>query len=124
MTTDHSSTSQNVDTEKQEIDLDMQLPEDLLRRKYLIKKTRLTLTTTQLDLDITWANKKARGQLMCLLIFVSIIWLFFTGYIVFHLTFRECHLSDIVATAFITTSLATVLGLWLVGLRYFFSTKI
>jgi len=63
-----------------------------------------------------------RRTLIGRLSWVSFLWLLFTGFMVCCLAFGcfSCHLSDVVATAFITTSLATVLGLWMIGLRYFF----
>jgi len=72
-------------------------------------------------------NQETRDWLMPGLVVVSLIWLIFTGFIVcclaFGYGFLACHLSDVVATAFITTSLATVLGLPAIGLHYFFSPK-
>ena len=71
-------------------------------------------------------NRKTRRQLIWSLSGVSFLWLFFTGFMVCCLAFGwfSCSLSDVVATAFITTSLATVLGLWMIGLRYFFSPHV
>jgi hypothetical protein len=75
-------------------------------------------------------NKNMRGRLMCKLTAISCVWLFLTGIVVLLLGFEHAelfhidlsyHLSDGVAIAFITTSLGTVLGLWAIGLRYFFS---
>jgi hypothetical protein len=61
--------------------------------------------------------------LMCLLSSVSIGWLIFTGIIVLGLA-RGCfHLANSVAIAFITSSLATVTGTWLVGLKFYFSPR-
>ncbi|MDR0521677.1 MAG: hypothetical protein LBH00_07470 [Planctomycetaceae bacterium] len=69
-------------------------------------------------------NRTIRKWLMIGLTIVSLCWLSFTGYIVHSLAFcSECRLSDMVASAFITTSLATVLGLWAIGLRYFFAKE-
>ena len=66
-------------------------------------------------------NRDMREKLIKRLTCLSYIWLAFTGIIVILHFFGCGHLSDMVATAFITTSLATVLGLWVIGLRYFFS---
>ena len=74
--------------------------------------------------DTLVENRTIRKRLMVLLTAASFIWLSFTGFIVYHLAFRYCLLSDAVAIAFITTSLATVLGLWAIGLRYFFAQDI
>jgi len=55
---------------------------------------------------------------------VSICWLILTAAVVIALGFKTCfRLSDAVAVAFITTSLATVLGLWVFGLKYFFDPE-
>jgi len=71
-------------------------------------------------------NRNMRRHLIRSLSCVSFLWLFFTGFMVCCLAFSwfSCSLSDIVATAFMTTSLATVLGLWMIGLRYFFSPHV
>jgi len=69
-------------------------------------------------------NRAMRDRLIKRLTVLSVIWLAFTGIVVLCLTFGVGRLSDVVATAFITTSLATVLGLWVIGLRYFFSQDI
>ncbi|MDR1485276.1 MAG: hypothetical protein LBT09_10690 [Planctomycetaceae bacterium] len=73
-------------------------------------------------------NKQIRKGLIISLNVVSILWLVFTGFTITLLGFGGCigcsyRLSDNVAIAFITTSLGTVLGLWAIGLRYFFSPK-
>ena len=68
-------------------------------------------------------NQVIRIILIVILLAVSIGWLCFTGHIVYRITFWESHLTDVVATAFITTPLATVFRSWAIGLRYFFSTK-
>jgi hypothetical protein len=66
-----------------------------------------------------------RKTLMPRLYRVSVAWLIFTGAIVIAIgTQCICYrLDPSVAIAFITTSLATVLGLWAIGLRYFFYRK-
>jgi len=66
------------------------------------------------------ANRAMREKLIGRLSWVSFLWLIFTAVIILLLSFGCGRLSDVVATAFITTSLATVLGLWAIGLRYFF----
>jgi hypothetical protein len=60
-------------------------------------------------------------RLMLLLSFVSIGWLIFTGKIILGLARGRLHLDNGVAIAFITSSLATVMGLWLIGLKFYFS---
>jgi flagellar motor component MotA len=75
--------------------------------------------------EIRKADHKTRERLIIMLGVVSISWLIFTGFIIMLLGLGNSwyHLSDGVAIAFITTSLGTVLGLWAIGLRYFFSRE-
>ncbi|MDR0391166.1 MAG: hypothetical protein LBH59_04620 [Planctomycetaceae bacterium] len=82
-------------------------------------------------------NREMRKYLIQRLMRISILWLFFTAFIIMLLVVgsfccfmyygvhgvRYYVLSDSVTIAFITTSLGTVLGLWVIGLRYFFSPK-
>jgi len=71
-------------------------------------------------------NRKVRRSLIRSLTCLSFVWLCFTAVIVLCLGVGSCfgsafRLSDAVSIAFITTSLATVCGLWVIGLKYFFS---
>jgi hypothetical protein len=70
-------------------------------------------------------DKIARKRLMRVLCCVSIAWLIFTATIIVSMgSEHSCYrLVPSVAIAFITTSLGTVLGLWAIGLRYFFHHK-
>ena len=94
-----------------------------------IRKEQLLIRAEQKKdkLNVSWDRRKYRKPLMIGLSVVSVLWLLFTGYIICCLAFGhrgvfpQCQISDIVATAFITSSLATVLGLWAIGLGYFFA---
>jgi hypothetical protein len=79
----------------------------------------------EIENEIRKANHKTRKRLITMLGVVSISWLVFTGFIIVLLGLGgSCyHLNDSVAIAFITTSLGTVLGLWAIGLQYFFSRE-
>lgn len=80
--------------------------------------------------DTLQENKTVRFWLMCLLTALSLIWLLYTSIIINSLAFNYPfgsvfgRFSDAIAIAFMTTSLATVLGLWHFGLRYFFTPDI
>ncbi|MDR2440744.1 MAG: hypothetical protein LBE12_15385 [Planctomycetaceae bacterium] len=81
---------------------------------------------SELERMILEENKEMRKKLIFRLQIISIIWLTFTGLTITLLGFGNCvgysyHLSDSVTIAFITTSFGTVLGLWAIGLRYFFA---
>jgi sterol desaturase/sphingolipid hydroxylase (fatty acid hydroxylase superfamily) len=70
-------------------------------------------------------NQDMRDWLMPRVMLVALSWLFFTGGVIYCLAFDDApfNLSDIVAVAFITTSLAIVLGLPAIVLHYFFSPR-
>ncbi|MDD6174066.1 MAG: hypothetical protein PUB86_07310 [Elusimicrobia bacterium] len=73
--------------------------------------------------DIEEENKTIRR---CLIIFLSILssaWLIFTGYEIRQIAKMHHFLPNNVSIAFITSSLATVVGLWAIGLKYFFNHK-
>ena len=99
----------------------------LLRQDYQDEDTELRRLHNErvgIENDTLKENRTIRKWLMILLTFMSFGWLFFTGVVICYITFWKCSLSDVVATAFITTSLATVLGLCAIGLRYFFALDI
>lgn len=81
------------------------------------------LRNLRIENDIKEENKEIRRELIAFLSQISFIWLLFTAVIIWYLSTDFIHLSDSVAIAFITSSLATVVGLWLVGLNYFFNTS-
>ena len=66
-------------------------------------------------------RKKAYVHLAC----ISVFWLFFTAVVIVLQGCDYCQfsLNDSVMMAFLTTSLATVLGLWGIGLGYYFFLK-
>jgi hypothetical protein len=105
-----------------------QLFKPLQQNKEDTSQTMLRLHNERLAIEneTLKENRTMRRTLIRRLSWVSFLWLFFTGFMVCCLAFSwfSCHLSDVVATAFITTSLATVLGLWMIGLRYFFSPRV
>lgn len=65
------------------------------------------------------ANKK-REVLSDVLTIISASWLFLTALLFILFGFNLFCVSDAVMITFITSSLATVLGLWIVELKYFF----
>ena len=83
-----------------------------------------------METDTLQANKTVRWWLMPGLTLISVIWLLYTGIIINCLAFDypfgsvSGRFSDAIAIAFMTTSLATVLGLWHFGLQYFFTPKV
>lgn len=81
------------------------------------------LRNLRIENDIKEENKEIRRELIAFLSQISFFWLVFTAVIIWYLSTDFIHLSDSVAIAFITSSLATVIGLWLVGLNYFFNTS-
>lgn len=78
------------------------------------------LRALKLENDICEANKKTRNILIWVLTGLSISWLYFTGYEIRQIAKFHHYLPASVAIAFITTSLGTVVGLWAIGLNYFF----
>jgi len=76
--------------------------------------------------DTLQENRTVRWWLMLALTIMSALWLLYTVIIINCLVFDfpfviSGRFSDTIAIAFMTTSLATVLGLWHFGLRYFFT---
>jgi len=73
--------------------------------------------------DTMLENRVIRKRLLIGLTTIALIWLIFTGVIIGELAFGTVsgRFSDAIAIAFITTSLATVMGLWHFGLQYFFT---
>ncbi len=87
------------------------------------KLEREKLRALEIDNEIRKENKITRR---CLIIFLSLLtssWLIFTGYEIRQLAKGHHLLPSSVSIAFITSALATVVGLWAIGLRYFFHTK-
>ena len=95
------------------------------RRGNRVSRSDLVKNRLTVEIDTMRQNQKTRDWLMPGLVGVSLCWLIFTGFIVGCLAFgcgdMDCRLTDAVAVAFITTSLATVMGLPAIGLHYFFS---
>lgn len=77
----------------------------------------------RIENDTLEENKEVRRFLINSLTCLSFAWLIFTAIIVLCLGIggSSFRLSDAVSVTFITTSLATVCGLWVIGLKYFFS---
>ena len=81
------------------------------------------LNALKIKNEIRQENKIIRR---CLIIYLSCLtfgWLVFTGYEIRQLAKAYHVLPPSVSIAFITSALATVVGLWAIGLRYFFNTK-
>ena len=71
--------------------------------------------------DFSEAEHKKREELIDKLTIISALWLLFTASVILLRGFPTCFaLSDSVMIAFITSSLGTVLGLWGIGLGYYF----
>ncbi len=77
-------------------------------------------------------NRETRRWLIKLVAWISGVWLGFTactlllqgfGGISVCIVEADFSLSDAVMVAFLTQSLGTVLGLWIVGLRYYFAAR-
>ncbi|MDR2641864.1 MAG: hypothetical protein LBC74_03620 [Planctomycetaceae bacterium] len=104
---------------------DQKISQTLIEEKSTEEKELQHLKNENLKIenDTLIENRKTRKILIGGLSIVSSTWLIFTGVIVVLLCCGCCRLSDGVAIAFITTSLGTVLGLWAIGLRYFFSPQ-
>ena len=66
-----------------------------------------------------------RKKLINLLKWISIVWLSFTAVVITFqgIRWQYFSLSDSVMVAFLTTSLGTVLGLWGIGLGYYFVAR-
>jgi len=76
--------------------------------------------TTETNVDN--ADHYMRLRLSIVLGVISVVWLVFTAFVIIALATRPgwFSLSDPVAIAFLTQSLGTVLGLWGIGLKYYF----
>jgi hypothetical protein len=108
-------------SEKTEIDvLGSKDAADIQKRNKLFQEKLRDLC---IENDIAEENKKIRQWLMIRLYRISVSWLIFTGIVVVFLAKGCWHLANGVTIFFITSSLATVVGLWAIGLRYFFSTS-
>lgn len=81
------------------------------------------LRNLRIENDIKEENKIIRRFLIFFLSALSTGWLLFTGYEVRHIAKQYHYLPESVAVAFITSALATVVGLWAIGLKYFFNNK-
>jgi len=83
---------------------------------------RLQNESLKIANDTSITDRNTRERLIRQLTWLSYIWLGFTGVVVVLQGLpNSCfHLEIAVAVAFITTSLGTVLGLWAIGLGYFF----
>lgn len=81
------------------------------------------LRNLRIENDVKEENKIIRRFLIFFLSALSTGWLFFTGYEIRHIAKQYHYLPESVAIAFITSALATVVGLWAIGLKYFFNHK-
>lgn len=75
--------------------------------------------------DMRKEERSTRQWLIAELTKISGLWLAFTAIVVLCCGFRLLYftLSDAVMISFLTTSLGTVLGLWGIGLRYYFASR-
>ncbi len=94
--------------------------EENKEEKSLSLKASEQVKTLQIKNEILKENKNIRRILISFLSLLSLSWLFFTGYEIRQIAKLRHYLPPSVAIAFITTSLATVVGLWAIGLNYFF----
>lgn len=89
-----------------------------------IDVTRAPLQQENQDIDriIKRDTHKTREWLIVDVGCITLLWLFFTALVVLMVgfQFQGFKLSDTVMVAFLTTSLATVLGLLGIGLRFYF----
>ena len=92
-------------------------------RKSVLLQGRLQdeeLRKLKIENDIKEENKIIRRLLIIFLSLLTIGWLIFTGYEIRQIAKIHHLLPTSVAISFITSSLATVVGLWAIGLNYFF----
>ncbi|MDR0445006.1 MAG: hypothetical protein LBG98_01815 [Puniceicoccales bacterium] len=80
------------------------------------------LRKLKIENDVSEHNKWVRIILIIILTIISFLWLIFTDVVVIFLAKGRWSLANAVAISFITSSLATVVGLWAIGLKYFFFT--
>jgi len=94
------------------------------RRLTEIQSPPLRKDNEDIDKTIKHDTHRTRQILIGCVGCSTFLWLVFTALVVLMLGFqyKDFNLSDAVAIAFITTSLATVLGLLGIGLRFYFST--
>ncbi|MDR0327676.1 MAG: hypothetical protein LBI05_05195 [Planctomycetaceae bacterium] len=93
--------------------------------EYTSFDSRIRRTNQVADYQIKCETHKTRMWLLCYVGCITLLWLVFTAIIVLMVGFRfkEFTLSDTVMVAFLTTSLATVLGLLGIGLNFYFSQQ-
>ena len=91
---------------------------------------RHLLDHSQEELDNKRADRQARKKWGPALFVVSMAWLLFVAYVVLAQGFGRglhnygrFHLSDTVMAAFLTTSTATVIGVYLVVVNYLFQKR-
>lgn len=87
------------------------------------KKAQEEVRAMEIENNIAEQNKNIRFWLILGLSVISVIWLIFTAWEINSLATAQHKLNDSVIIAFITSSLATVVGLWAIGLNYFFGSK-
>ena len=75
-----------------------------------------------IDLNIRVDEHNTRATLITYLASISVLWLFFTALVIIFQGFDYYHftLSNTIIVTFLTTSLGTVLGLWGIGIGYYF----
>ena len=88
------------------------------------ENTKLTNAERWERLEAVKEDRVTRKWLMHILLAVSLVWLLYMLIGLAILALQIVHLSEMVATAFITTTNAWILGSWAIGLRYFFSTRV
>ena len=93
------------------------------QKRRLTDRLAFQKDTDDIDKTIKYDTHTTRQVLIGCVGCSTLLWLIFTATIVLMIGFKCCgfELSDPVAIAFITTSLATVLGLLGIGLRFYFA---
>jgi hypothetical protein len=97
----------------------------VVAKQSLHEKKSIAERKEEHELSTSCQDQWIRICLIACLVIISVGWLCFTGFIVFN---QGCRcvtfcLSDSVMNTFLTTSLGTILGLWSIGLAYYFFLK-
>jgi len=116
--------SENQNTQEPVLDTPIQvqrISQDVLQESVVGGNLNFEEKAKEQILEFGAADQKQREKLIDRLSIISILWLIFTACIIGLQGSPLCFgLTDTVMITFLTTSLGTVLGLWSIGLTYYF----
>jgi len=100
------------------------ISQDVVREIAIENESSFKEEATKQKTNFIEAEHERREKLITVLTQISVSWLAFTALVIVLRAIPICFfLSDSVMIAFITSSLGTVLGLWGIGLAYYFFVR-